>query len=407
MSLQDKKVLVGLTGGIACYKVPYLLRDLVRQGAEVRVIMTKSATKFITPLTLETVSGHPVAVDMFPEGEFVGTRHIDLANWPDLVVIAPATANFFGKIASGVTDDLLTTVVIASPKPVMVAPAMNPQMWRHPTTQRNAAYFKEIGYQVVGPAEGDMACDHVGVGRMVEPGDIMTAIEGVSGKKKSVASKQTAETLRGKNILITAGPCREPIDPVRYISNRSSGKMGYALAEAAAELGATVTLVSGPSRLSAPNGVDFVSVETTDQMYEAVSQRFSDIDCLIMAAAPADFAPSEAAVHKIKKQQAEMQLSLSPTVDILKAMGERKKDGQVLIGFALETDNAVANARKKLESKNLDMIVLNNPLDANSAFDHDTNKVTIILPEGEPEEWPLEDKAQVAFKLLEKISRIA
>ncbi len=407
MSLQGKKVLVGLTGGIACYKVPYLVRDLMRQGAEVRVMMTKSATKFITPLTLETVSGYPVAVDMFPEREFVGTRHIDLANWPDVVVIAPATANFFGKIASGVTDDLLTTVVIASPVPVMVAPAMNPQMWQHPTTKRNAAYFREIGYEVVGPAEGDMACDHVGIGRMVEPREILAAIERLLGKKKSVPTNQTKAVLTGKRLLITAGPCREPIDPVRYISNRSSGKMGYALAEAAVQLGATVTLVSGPSRLSAPSGVDFVPVETTDQMYQAVSQRFPDTHYLIMAAAPADFAPSQAAAHKIKKQQAEMQLSLSPTVDILKAMGERKKDGQVLIGFALETDDGIANARRKLKAKNLDMIVLNNPLDANSAFDHDTNKVTIIQPEGDPEEWPLDNKSNVAFKLLEKIAGMA
>ncbi len=398
MSLKGKKVLVGLTGGIACYKVPYLVRDLHRAEAETRVVMTKAATRFITPLTLEAVSNYPVAVEMFPENEFVSTRHIGLGEWPDVVIVAPATANFIGKIASGISDDLLTTVICACQKPVMIAPAMNPGMWAHPATQKNVAFLKEIGYQILGPGVGDMACDHIGEGRMLEPEELFEAIKTFLGK----GSKKKA--LNGKTVVVTAGPCREPLDPVRYISNRSSGKMGYALASAAKAAGARTVLISGPTSQTKPPGVDYVSVETTAEMHAAVSKHFSRADCLIMAAAPADFSPQKLAGQKIKKANTGLQLSLKPTVDILKEMGSKKKPGQILVGFALETENGVANARRKLKEKNLDLIVLNNPRDKNSAFDHDTNKVSLIRPGKKPDHWDLQNKSDVARKLLDAIA---
>lgn len=398
MSLKGKKVLVGLTGGIACYKVPYLVRDLHRADAETRVLMTEAATKFITPLTLEAVSNHPVAVEMFPENEFVSTRHIDLGEWPDLVIVAPATANFIGKIASGISDDLLTTVICACQKPVMIAPAMNPGMWAHPATQKNVAYLQKIGYQILGPGEGDMACDHTGLGRMLEPDELFEAVRSFldKGAKKKV--------LEGKTIIVTAGPCREPLDPVRYISNRSSGKMGFALASAARDLGARTILISGPTSLAQPPGVKFESVETTAQMHKAVDKHFKKADCLIMAAAPADFRPGQKAGQKIKKNSSGLQMSLKPTVDILKEMGEKKKKGQVLVGFALETENGVSNARRKLKEKKLDLVVLNNPRDKNSAFDSDTNKVSLIRARKKPEHWDLQNKSDVARKLLDAIA---
>jgi phosphopantothenoylcysteine decarboxylase/phosphopantothenate--cysteine ligase len=394
MSLKNKKVLVGLTGGIACYKVPYLIRSLRKAEAEVRVIMTDAATKFVTPLTLETVSGNAVAIEMFPDHEFIGTRHIDLAEWPDLVVIAPATANFLGKVANGICDDLLTTIVCATERPILVAPAMNPGMWKHKPTQRNVAYLKEIGFNFIGPAVGDMACDHWGEGRMVEPDQIFEAVltHFKAGSKK--------KALTGKRILVTAGPCREPIDPVRYISNRSSGKMGFALAEAAAEMGAEVTLISGPTNLSTPTGLEYVTVETTREMYAAVSKRFSRTECVIMAAAPADFEPTDTYPQKIKKQANGLTLNLKPTVDILQTLGKKKKH-QLLVGFALETENGVANARKKLTEKNLDLIVLNTAGDPQSGFESDTNKVIVIRPGMKPLVFPLTGKRELAGKLLE------
>jgi phosphopantothenoylcysteine decarboxylase / phosphopantothenate---cysteine ligase len=406
MALQGKKLLVGMTGGIACYKVPYLVRELRRAGVEVRIVMTSAACKFITPLTMETVSENPVATEMFPADRFVGTHHIDMARWPDLIVVAPATANFLGKVASGISDDLLTTVMCAAPGPVLVAPAMNPGMWNHPSTQRNVDWLRKIGYHFVGPDEGQMACDQQGVGRMVEPSVIFETIKSlIDGKTDGSANRGAKKkSLSGKRILVTAGPCREPLDPVRYISNRSSGKMGYALAQAAQDIGARVVLVSGPTSLKPPAGVEFVSVETTAQMFEAVSARFDDTDYLIMAAAPSDFAPDHAAEEKIKKQAAALGLTLVPTIDILKTVSARKRKGQVLVGFALETEDAIANARKKLEAKNLDLIVLNSPRDDGAAFDSDTNLVTIIRPGQDPDPWPIMPKTAVARRLLDLIS---
>ena len=405
MALKGKRILVGLTGGIACYKVPYLVRQLTKEGCEVKVVMTEGATRFITPLTLETVSGNPVETLLFPPDEFVATRHIDIANWPDLVVIAPATANFLGKAANGICDDLLTTIVCASPKPMLVAPAMNPTMWQHPPTQKNVAYLKEIGCDFVGPDTGDMACDQWGEGRMVEPERIFDAVSSLlgAGPKKKVQNAEGA--LKGKKFLVTAGPCREALDPVRYISNRSSGKMGIALAAAARELGAEVTLVTGPITQPYPSDLEVIAVETTDEMFKAVSSRFARIDCLIMAAAPADFTPAHPVANKIKKTNASMTLDLKPTVDILATLGKRKKK-QLLVGFALETDDGIANARKKMRAKNLDLIVLNSPRDPGSAFESDQNRVTILKPGGRPVFWDLQPKREVATKLLDAIARM-
>ena len=396
MSLSGRKVVVGLTGGIACYKVPYLVRYLVKEEADVQVIMTDSATKFITPLTLESVSQAEVAVEMFPAKKFVATHHIDLAEWPELIVIAPATANFLGKVASGISDDLLTTVICATAAPVMIAPAMNPQMWNNPITQKNYETLKSLGYHFVDPGEGEMACDHFGVGRMAEPDEIFERVKEFFGAKKKV--------LEGKKVIVTAGPTREAIDPVRVITNRSSGKMGYAIAQAAHDLGATTILISGPTALNPPKGVKTYFVESTDDLCNTVSDLFDEADCLIMAAAPADQKPAKAATTKMKKSESAFDLHLVPTVDILKSISGRKKAGQLVVGFALETDNGVAHAQKKLKEKKLDMIVLNET-GADTAFEVDTNKVTIIEKSGKTEEWPLESKREIAEKLIARISK--
>ena len=399
MSLAGKKITVGLTGGIACYKVPNLVRLLTKQKAEVHVLMTESATKFITPLTLETVSNHPVEWQMFPDAQYVATRHIDLAGWPDLFVIAPATANFLGKVASGISDDLLTTIICATTKPILMAPAMNPNMWRNKVTQRNCRYLiDELNFQSIGPAQGEMACDDWGVGRMSEPEEIFAAIDAffAKGSKKKV--------LDGKRILVTAGPCREAIDPVRYISNRSSGKMGYALAQAALDLGAEVTLISGPTDLKPPKSASFVGVETTDQMARAVLKEFGKSDYLIMAAAPADFTPATTQKSKIKKATASLELKLKPTTDILKEVARIRRKNQRVIGFALETDDELANARRKLVEKQLDMIVLNNPLMTGEGFQHDTNKVMLITASKTPITLSLAPKSEIASQIVDVIA---
>lgn len=399
MSLKNKKILVGLTGGIACYKVPYLVRFLVKAEAEVQVIMTDSAKKFITPLTLETVSQRPVASELFPEQKFIATRHIDLAEWPDLVVLAPATANIIGKIASGISDDLLSTILCASPRPVMIAPAMNPQMWKNKVTQRNVATLRELGYHFVEPGEGEMACDHVGVGRMEEPERIFEAI------KKFFSSAPKKKSLNGKKVLVTAGPTREEIDPVRYISNHSSGKMGYALASAAVESGAEVTLISGPTDLTPPSSVRLVNITSTDELHKAVTKHFPQNDILIMSAAPADFTPATKNRQKIKKNDLFNSIELKPTVDILSDISKLKKKGQFVVGFALETENRLENAKKKLIDKKLDMIVVNSPGEK-TGFHHDTNAVTILSPNKRKFEIPLMSKTELADCILDYLSKM-
>jgi len=396
MSLSGRQLVVGLTGGVSCYKVPNLVRLLYKEGVSVQVIMTEAATKFITPLTLESVSQRPVAVNMFPEDEYVATRHIDYSDWAELIIIAPATANFMGKIATGISDDLLTTVVTAHRSPILIAPAMNPGMWENPVTQKNCNYLKELGHKFVDPAEGEMACDHEGIGRMAEPEEIFEAIKAhlLPVKKKS---------LSGKRVLITAGPTREKIDAVRFISNYSSGKMGYALAQAAIELGAETTLISGPASIAPPLAAKFISIETTEQLYQAVSKEFTSTDCLIMAAAPSDFKPENESSEKIKRNASSLKLSLQPTVDILKSLSNGKRKSQLVIGFALETSDAIANATKKLNEKNLDAIVVNIP-STTTGFNTDTNQVTFISRNKQPERWELMSKLETSRKILEKVS---
>ena len=396
MSLKGRQIVVGLTGGVACYKIPNLVRLLHKEEAVVQVIMTEAATKFITPLTLESVSGRPVAVELFPDGEFVATRHIDFSDWAGLIVVAPATANFLGKMANGISDDLLTTVVCAHKKPILIAPAMNPGMWENPVTQKNCKFLKELGHQFVDPDEGEMACDHVGVGRMAEPEVIYQRIA-------SLLKESKKKLLAGKKILVTAGPTREKIDAVRFISNYSSGKMGYALAEEAIKMGAEVTLITGPVSTNLPASAKVINIESTEDLHKAVEKEFSKHDCLIMAAAPADFQPGNSTNQKIKRSDSKFTLSLKPTVDILQSLNDGKRKGKVVVGFALETDQAIPNALKKLKDKNLDAIILNTP-SKNTGFNTDTNQVSFIGRNKKPENWPLLKKSEVARRILEKIA---
>lgn len=397
MSLKDKNIIVGMTGGIACYKVPYLVRALDQAGAMVQVIMTGAATEFITPLTMETVSKNPVAINMFPSGQYVATRHIELAGWADLFVIAPATANFIGKASGGISDDLLTTIICATSKPILMVPAMNPGMWKNPVTQKNMASLKELGFMTIGPEEGEMAePGHAGLGRMSEPDQIFEVVNDFFSKKK---------VLSGKHILITAGPTREEIDPVRYLTNHSSGRMGYAIATVASEMGASVTLISGPVELDPPENVQLVNIITTLELHEAVRSHFAKADCLIMAAAPADFTPTHPSDSKIKRASGSLSLELTATADILKDVAQKKKSGQIIVGFALETDDGEKNARKKLKEKNLDMIVLNSPGEK-TGFGVDTNQVTIIAAGRDPDVRPLASKIAVSRYLLEKCAEL-
>ena len=360
MSIANKKILIGMTGGIACYKIPNLVRALKKAGAEVKIIMTDAATKFITPLTMETVSENCVAVDMFEKKSYIATRHIDLSEWADVNLIAPATANCLGKVASGISDDLLTTVICATTTDTIFSPAMNVHMWENKITQRNIKMLKDVGYLFIEPSEGEMACKHYGVGRMPEPDDLYNELVSYFSKRTKSLTKK--KSLKNKKILITAGPTREQIDPVRFISNNSSGKMGFALAHVALELGADVTLISGPSSEVPPQGAKLIKIKTTDELCKAVKKEYKKTDCLIMAAAPADFSPSLPEKSKIKKDLQKMELQLKPTVDILKEITKNKSDDSAkVIGFALETDNGLANAKKKLKEKKLDAIVLNQP----------------------------------------------
>jgi len=394
MSLKNKKIAIGITGGIAAYKIPSLIRLLIKDGGDTRILMTDSATKFITELTIETVSRNPVARKMFPDNRYVGTHHIDMALWPDLFVVAPATANFLGKVASGICDDLLTTVICATKAPVMIAPAMNSNMFQNRITQKNIEYLKSLGYLFIEPGVGDLACESFGPGRMAEPEEIFQIIKKHFEKKKP---------LKKKRVVITAGPCRESIDPVRYISNRSSGKMGFALAEAAAEAGAEVALITGPINLKADSGINPIEVETTDEMFKAVKKNFKNCHILIMAAAPADFKPTKTFEHKIKKEpKGTLTLELSPTIDILKSI-KRTKKNQKIVGFALETENGLKNAKTKLKEKGLDLVVLNS-LEESKPFDGDTNKVSLIDKKGRVETLPLMSKRELARLLIKKIA---
>lgn len=394
--LRDKHVLLGVTGSIAAYKTAYLIRDLKKAGASVRVIMTPFARSFITPLTLSTLADEPVHTDLIADpdrGEW--TDHVSLARWADLFMIAPATANTIAKMATGQADELLLTTFLSYEGPLHVAPAMDREMIDHPATRDNLTTLKERGTLIVAGEEGELASGAYGPGRMAEPEVLFQRIE---------AAFEEDRVLKGKKLLVTAGPTREPIDPVRFIGNHSTGKMGFAIAEVAASQGAEVELITGPTHLDTKiPGINVTRVNTAREMAQACKARFPDVDIAIMAAAVADHRAAEVAREKLKKNEAAHEVKLEPTEDILMSLGQAKKNGQVLVGFALETHNEEENAKKKLEEKNLDLIVMNSMFDEGAAFGYDTNRVTILSRDGEKTKSELRSKQSIAKMILEKV----
>lgn len=402
--LQGRRILLGVSGGIAAYKSPLLVRRLREAGADVQVVLTRSAERFVTTTTLQAVSGQPVRNDLWDEGAEASMGHIELARWAELLVVAPATADLLSRFAGGRADDLLTTLRLATRAPVLLAPAMNVAMWEHTATQRNIAQLRDDGCSIAGPDSGPMACGEFGPGRMVEPEALLRQVaELLAGGAPATAA---IPALRGRRILITAGPTREAIDPVRFISNHSSGKQGYALAAAARAAGASVTLVSGPVALSAPQGVTTVPVTSAQDMYDAVMARVNDCDIFIGVAAVADYRPASAADQKLKKSQQsprERSLELVENPDIIAAVA-RHQPRPLVIGFAAETQDAVAFARDKRRRKGLDMIVVNDVSQPDSGFNSDDNTVTVIT-DNEETQLPRTSKAQVARAILEAAAR--
>lgn len=394
--LTNKKILLCVTGGIAVYKAAALTSKLVQAGAQVKVIITESASQFVTPLTFQALSRHEVYTDTFDEKNPQVIAHIDLADWADLVLVAPATANTIAKLAGGIADNMVTTTLLATTAPVWIAPAMNVHMYDHPAVKKNLDTLADYGYRFIEPSEGYLACGYVGKGRLEEPEKIVELIQGFFAKKEF-------KPLKGKTVVITAGPTREKIDPVRFISNHSSGKMGYSIAEEARKQGARVVLISGPVQIPAPSGVDLVKVESAEDMYNACIEVFDKADIVIKTAAVADYRPKIAYDEKVKKQPGGTSLELERTKDILFELGQRKKN-QVLIGFAAETNNVDEYARKKLLTKNADMIVANNVKAEGAGFGTDTNIVTLYKRDGSIVELPLMSKVDVAGKIIEEIA---
>jgi phosphopantothenoylcysteine decarboxylase/phosphopantothenate--cysteine ligase len=389
---KEKKIVLGVTGGIACYKAVELVRLLVKEAFTVQVIMTRGAMEFVTPLTFQTLSGRPVATETFSLTQESQIGHINLADSADLFVIAPATANAIGKIAAGIADDLLTTVVLATKAAVLIAPAMNIHMYENPILQENMRKLRRVGYHLMEPAEGYLACGYEGKGRLPEPEKILEEIRSLLKRKDLI----------GEKLLITAGPSREPLDPIRYISNRSSGKMGYALARAAVRRGAEVVLVSGPTALEPPSPARLISVNTTAEMRDAVLQEFSTCTAVIMAAAVADYHCVEVPSQKLKRGQAPLDIRLEPNPDILKELGQ-KKNGKLLVGFAAETEKLLENATRKLREKKLDIIVANDVTQAGSGFDGDTNIATIVDRSGAFKALPLMTKDELADRIYDRL----
>lgn len=393
--LTGKKIILGITGSIAAYKTAFLVRSLVKSGAEVRVIATRSALDFVTPLTLSTLSHHPVYSEYLKNEQGEWVNHVEMGLWADLMVIAPATANSLSKMATGQCDNLLMAVYLSARCPVLFAPAMDLDMYQHPTTKANIDRLQAYGNGLIPPGTGPLASGLSGEGRMAEPEEIHEHI------LRFFVGNQP---LMGKNVLITAGPTYEAIDPVRFIGNRSSGKMGFALARACKEAGATVVLISGPSNLPTPEGVERINVESAAEMHEATMLRFEQSDWSIFSAAVADYRPAAAANQKIKKQDAALSIELQPTIDILATAGKLKKPHQRIIGFALETENALENAKGKLIRKNADLIVLNTLADAGAGFGTDTNKVTLVTKE-ENFVLPLASKQEIARQIVSFFSK--
>ncbi|AWD64049.1 bifunctional phosphopantothenoylcysteine decarboxylase/phosphopantothenate--cysteine ligase CoaBC [Priestia megaterium] len=398
--MKGKRILLCVSGGIAVYKAVALTSKLVQAGAEVKVMMTASAREFVTPLTFQALSRNPVYTDTFDEKDPSVIAHIDLADWPDLILVAPATANMIGKIANGLADDMISTTLLAATAPVWIAPAMNVHMYDHPAVKKNMSTLSSFGYSFVEPGEGYLACGYVGKGRLEEPETIVSLIGSYFSKVSD-----TQKIFDGINVLVTAGPTVERVDPVRFFTNRSTGKMGYALAEQAAKLGASVTLVTGPTNLEYPKGVQVVQIESAQQMLEAVMQRYHEADVVIKSAAVADYRPKYVFDQKMKKQPGEAVLELERTTDILRTLGERKEH-QLLVGFAAETEQVDEYAQKKLASKNLDMIVANNVTTEGAGFGTDTNIVTLYKRSGESKELPILSKHDVATEVLKEVKEM-
>lgn len=397
--LQGKNIVMGVTGGIAVYKAVEVVSRLKKCGANVHIIMTKAATQFVTPLTFREISGNPVITDMWSELKTWNVEHIALASLADIFLVAPATANIIGKIANGIADDMLSTTVMATKAPVMLAPAMNSNMFLNPVVQQNINKLAGLGYKFIEPDCGMLACGVEGPGRLPEPSVIVQQIIDLMNGENGLLSP---DKMAGKKVLITAGGTQEPIDPVRYIGNRSSGKMGYALAKAAAARGAKVTLISGPTSLPHPSSVIVKQVETALQMREAVLAEYGDTDVVIKAAAVADYRPQQTYTQKIKKTAGQLTLVLEKNPDILRELGELKQQ-QFLVGFAAETQELIAHAQEKLKQKNLDMIVANDITMQGAGFNSDTNIIKILYRNGQIEELPQMPKEQLAEIILDKI----
>lgn len=398
MDLKGEKILLGITGGIAAYKAAILVRLLVKEGAEVRVVMTPLAKQFITPLTLATLSKNPILVEFFDPENGAWNSHVDLGLWADLYVIAPATANSMAKMAHGIADNLLLTTYLSIRCPVLIAPAMDLDMFTHPATQQNIEILRKRGVHIVEPASGELASGLEGKGRMEEPENILVAVKKVLN---------TSQDLNSKKIIVTAGPTYENIDPVRFIGNYSSGKMGYAIAEELSSRGAEVTLVSGPVSVKTNDArIKVIKVQSAQQMYEACIAEFAQMDAAILAAAVADFTPVVSAEQKIKREKENLALELKPTADIAAKLGEQKKPNQILVGFALETTNEIQNAQGKLARKNFDFIVLNSLQDEGAGFQVDTNKISIISKDKSVENYPLKSKQLVARDIVDKLSAL-
>ncbi|ARJ39990.1 phosphopantothenoylcysteine decarboxylase [Sporosarcina ureae] len=395
MKIENKNILLCVTGGIAVYKAVALVSKLSQAGANVKVVMTDSAKEFVQPLSFQVMSRNDVYFDTFDEKDSRVIAHIELADWADLVVVAPATANVIGKLAHGIADNMVTTILLATQADVWIAPAMNVHMYAHPAVMRNIEQLHMDGCQFIEPSEGFLACGYVGKGRLEEPEKITELIS-------EYFNEVSYQPLRGKKVVITAGPTRERIDPVRYVSNFSSGKMGYAMAEAAQQLGAHTVLISGPVELSVPSGVHVINVESAAEMFDAVISQYADASIVVKSAAVADYRPKNIHDQKMKKKDGDDVLELERTTDILKTLGKRKEN-QLLIGFAAETTDAIAYGQKKLESKNLDYIIVNDVTDPGGGFGSETNVVTLLSREGETIPFSAMPKVQLAKRLFETI----
>jgi len=397
MMLAGKKIILGITGSIAAYKSAVLTRLLVKAGASVKVIMTPASHEFIAPLTLATLSKNPVLTDFVKDKSGEWNNHVDLGLWADVMIIAPASANTIGKMANGLCDNLLLATYLSARCPVFLAPAMDLDMFQHPATQANLKRIQSFGNKIIQPTFGELASGLIGTGRMAEPEEIATTLEVLF---------KNGQRLKGKKVLVTAGPTHEAIDPVRFIGNHSTGKMGYAIAEALANEGAEINLISGPTQQHTIHpSVNVHSVTSAEEMFNACNEYFSTTDIAVLSAAVADYRPVVAASQKIKKKDENLMLELTKTQDIAASLGKRKSNGQMIVGFALETEEEKANALKKLESKNFDLIVLNSLNDKGAGFGHDTNKVTIIDRQQQTQTFELKTKKEVAHDIVEAIIR--